>query len=964
MATQTEKVYRIQIQTDAAQQAVEAARKKLAELDAQLEGIDKNSDAGRAIVAAMDKLVGEVEAAEGRVEGLNDALDNLKPGTLPALRAEIEELEKELDQTTRGTAEFNTALLKLGNAKGELKKVEDAIDALDPKMKAAAFVDFANGVVGAFTIATTAAQQFGLSKETAEAYQQKLLSLIAVMDGVEQVSRALSSETQSVIKGAIASGKAFFGMGEAAATGSRTARVALASTGIGLLIVALGALYALWQDFGSTVKGSESNFTKFKATAVGAFDAVLAGGKNVLLMLKDIITFDPGDFAQRWASFGKESATAYTAGRAGVIDEARRAELAHEVEKNKQYVEVLKAKGRDTLALEVAIAKQNLEAQKAGSKEQIEALVAYTALRAQLTKRGLDDERAARLAVLNGLIAAEQARGADSFKQQLAAKKEQIAQLNQLEDEGAHISAAQRIQLDSELAVLQLARDKELADKRAALQGATLAAQLVRLQASTTEQSLIEVEANSKQIEIVKQHRATLLAQAQVDKAAVVAADADLYKLRLDRSRIFYRQEAEQAQAVREEYTRAIDALRAKDAASEAQYQANLNRAQQAGARVTKQIADELAAELQLKAMKAAADADIGGNLLIRLFGLTDAQAQSLKGRLAEVATNVGGLVAAMMAGATADADAALTDAQARLSQLSEQLSAASAQRQSDEAALQSATGARREYLLGKIQKEQAAESKLAAEKQKAAREEQAAQKEKAKLDKIQQEITAASSLVEATLLGIKAAKAVVDAADKGKIGYDNIALAIAAAAAIGISIVSMKNIAKSMGDGGIIEGGSHASGNDVPIFGGRVRVEGGEGILPVDATANNMEAFDILRTKGRKRKLTVADFAEIGTTQVRPAPAGGSYGAGGIIGKPAAAASALAQGQIVINEADLSELVAANRQMLGHMQALAASNQQIASYGPAQFNIGPYEATKIAEQKQYAEQAQGHATL
>jgi chromosome segregation ATPase len=157
------KVYRIEIQLDNARQQLADASKKLAELDKQLEGLDRGSDEAKAIVAEMAKLAAQVDAAEGSVGNLTESLDGLKPGSLPALRAEIEELEAALDQTVRGTAEFDEALLKLGNAKGELKKVEDAIDALDPKMKAAAFVDFANGVVGAFTVATTAAQQFGLS---------------------------------------------------------------------------------------------------------------------------------------------------------------------------------------------------------------------------------------------------------------------------------------------------------------------------------------------------------------------------------------------------------------------------------------------------------------------------------------------------------------------------------------------------------------------------------------------------------------------------------------------------------------------------------------------------------------------------------------------------------------------------------------------------------------------------------
>lgn len=936
MATQQEKIYRISIQTDAAQQAVEAARKKLAELDAQLEGIDKNSDAGRAIVAAMDKLVGEVEAAEGRVEGLTDALDNLKPGTLPALRAEIEELEKELDQTVRGTAEFDAALLKLGNKKGELKALDDAIDALDPKMKAAAFVDFANGVVGAFTIATTAAQNFGLSKETAEAYQQKLLSLIAVMDGVEQVSRALNSETLSVVKSTYAAAKGYLGMGEAAAEGSRVTRAALISTGIGLLIVAVALLVANFDKVKAVAADIRARF-KPEFDAVGNFlDALAAKARN----LGSLLTFGLIDDAAKHA--------------AKVSAEFRQKELTLIVEHTARLIEIQKARGVDTLALEVDNAKRRLETLKNSTADEkkvyADARKDYLVLAAQYEKQLADDTRAARLAHLNALAAAETARGASTFASQLAAKKEQIAQLAELELAGQRVTQAQKIQLQSELDALVLARDKELADKRAALQGATLAAQLVRLQASTTEQSLVEVEANSKQIEIVKQHRATLLAQAQVDKAAVVAADADLYKLRLDRSRIFYRQEAEQAQAVREEYTRAIDALRAKDAASEAQYQANLNRAQQAGARVTKQIADELAAELQLKVMKAATDADIGGNLLIRLFGLTDAQAQSLKGRLAEVAANVGGLVAAMMAGATADADAALTDAQARLSQLSEQLSAASAQRQSDEAALQSATGARREYLLGKIQKEQAAESKLAAEKQKAAREEQAAQKEKARLELLQQRLTATSTLLTNSATAATAIKAGVEAvAGANAVPFPgNLVAIVAALAATGAAIASAKGLANTFADGGFVDGPSHAAGG-IQMWhrsGAHLgEMEGGEFIVNRRSAAAHRPLLEMIN--------------DVHNTRVLPHPTG-RFASGGV----APTSGGLPAGMVAVQQADLAQLVATNQAMLAHLQTVAAATSATAGYGPARFNIGPFEALQIEEQKQQAAQAQEHATL
>ncbi|RZK25728.1 MAG: hypothetical protein EOO57_24580, partial [Hymenobacter sp.] len=229
MATISKK-YTIEIQLDNARTQLADTSKKLAELDDRLTGLDRDSDAAKAIIAEMAKLAKEVEGAQGEVTDLGRDLDSLKPGTIGALRAEIEDLEAALDTTTKGTAEYEAALLKLGNAKGAIKEVDDAVDALDPKLKAAAFVDFANGVVGAFTVATTAAQTFGLSKETAEAYQTKLLSLISVMDGVEQVSRALNSETLAVVKSTVAGAKAWLGFGEAASASSKVTRAALIST--------------------------------------------------------------------------------------------------------------------------------------------------------------------------------------------------------------------------------------------------------------------------------------------------------------------------------------------------------------------------------------------------------------------------------------------------------------------------------------------------------------------------------------------------------------------------------------------------------------------------------------------------------------------------------------------------------------------------------------------------------------
>ena len=427
----TEKVYRLTIQSEAAGQQVEALRKKVAELDKQLEGVAGDSDIGRGIVADLAKAVAELEAAEGKVAGFAQALDNLKPGTLPALRAEIEELEAELGRATRGTAEFEAAVHKLGASRAELKSLEDRLDILaDTKQHAAAFADLANGVVGGFTIMTTAATAFtGLSEEAAAAYTQKLIGLVSIMQSVEAISRATSSETMGVAKAAWAGAKGWLGFGDAAQKGSLAARGAVAATGVGLILLALSALVALWQDFGSTVKGSESSFTKWKGVVMGSLGAALAVVKDFLKYGYQLLTLDFSGAMKTAEAAGTNAAKAYTQGKAGVIDEARRKELTAEAEQTDRLLDILKARGADTLVLEIANAKKKLAAQKNGSKEQLDAARDYFVLKAELEKRADDEHQAARLTFMNGLIAAESARGADGYRQQLAAKREQMRQL-------------------------------------------------------------------------------------------------------------------------------------------------------------------------------------------------------------------------------------------------------------------------------------------------------------------------------------------------------------------------------------------------------------------------------------------------------------------------------------------------------------------------------------------------------
>lgn len=960
------KQYRIEIQLDAARQQLTETSKKLAELDASLEGLDRNSDQAKAIIAEMAKLAKEVEGAAGEVGDLGEALDGLTPGTIPALEAEIEELEAAFNRTVIGTKEFDEALIALGNKKGELKKIEDAVDALDPKEKAAAFVDFANGVVGAFTIATAAAETFGLSKTAVEEYQTKLLTLISIMDGVEQVSKALNSETLSVVKSTYAGAKAWLGFGEAATTSGKMTRAALLSTGIGILIVAVALLVSNFDKvkaIGAEIKA------KFKPQfdAIGEFiDNVIAKARN----LGSVLSFGLIDNAAKAAQ--------------AASDEFRRKELASIADHAARIIEIYKAEGRDTLALEVDNAKRRLDSLKASNAEEIkaknEARTAYLVLVAQLEKRNQDEEKASRVTHLGALAALEQARGADAFKAQLAQKREQLRQLNEAEKAGQYVSAAQREQLQSEIDAATVAHDTQQAEKRRALLSARLSAELAMLQAKGREglaligteaqdELALAKQANAAQLKVAQQNRANLLAVAQVDRAAVVGADAEIYRLKLEAGRLYGQQRIVQIQEQAALEQRVREALLGSVEKREAEHQAIVAQAQAAGARVSERTATELAANIALRQQELAAKADVAGNLFIKLFGLTDAQAQDLKGRLADFAQAAGGLVSELLFTAQAEADAQLAASQQQLQTVTEQLAAAQSAADATANQLESASGARRDYLLKKLQAERAEVDRLAAVKAKAAKAEEDAEKRKADLAKQSAALSAAAALASTIATGTDAVRAAVGVIAGGSsLPFPANILAIATGlGVVTTAVMQAKQLAKSfgnggqLGEGGVIVGGSHASGNDVPVMGGKYRVEGKEMITNVKSTENNFGWLNFINSAGKTKKLTLADmtnFAEAGSVSVKPHPTGRTFAGGGVLPADAGGAPAsLPAGSVVVQQADLAELV-------GYMKAVAAATTTTASYGPAQFNIGPAEAVGIEAQRQQAVAAEGMATL
>jgi hypothetical protein len=479
--------------------------------------------AAEAAGAAVSKQAGSVKELQASVKAYGaaaaEAALTFAPGTIGALRTEIAQLKTDLNQLTEGSAEAAAAIQQIGEKESQLRKLANALNATNPERQARAFTVLNQALVGVVGISLTAAQAFGLSEANAQKYAQRMQALTGVLYSVESVSKLLNGENLSLVKSIYSGAKAWLFAGESATVAGRATRTAIASTGIGLLVLAVGALISLFVDLGSTVKGSESTFTKYKAAVVGVFDGLIAVVKDYFTFLYQLATFDFSGAIKTAQGAGKDIAEAYTKGRAGVIDEARRAELAHEAEKTARYISIIQSRGEDTLALEVANAKRLIDAQKEGSKEQLDAVRDYLVLKNQLLKRQADEEKAQALARLEGLAAIDAAAGKAVIERQRAVLQERLQQQLDADELAGRGQSAATIKLLTEIQATEEAFEKETREKRQAAELAALDARISLRKAKGQEAFAQEVARAEQELQFLK-------SAAQRGEAAIMAAQA------------------------------------------------------------------------------------------------------------------------------------------------------------------------------------------------------------------------------------------------------------------------------------------------------------------------------------------------------------------------------------------------------------------------------------------------------
>lgn len=194
-----------------------------------------------------------------------------------SLRTQFREAQQEVSELSAKFGATSDEAVKAAKRASELKdQIGDAkalTDAFNPDAKFKSLTASLSGVAGGFSAVQGAMGLMGAESESVEKTLLKVQSAMALSTGLQQLGE---------------SADAFKQLKAVAVNALNGIKTAIGSTGIGLLVVALGAIYAYWDDIKEAVSGvseeqkqlnalSKSNLEaeKGKLDAIGSQDNIL-----------------------------------------------------------------------------------------------------------------------------------------------------------------------------------------------------------------------------------------------------------------------------------------------------------------------------------------------------------------------------------------------------------------------------------------------------------------------------------------------------------------------------------------------------------------------------------------------------------------------------------------------------------------------------------------------------------------
>ena len=229
-----------------------------------------------------------------------EMIDSKAQNTLAGLNEKLQRLRNRIDEVEVGSEAFKKLAAQIQKTSSTVKTLEKEMEGLEPQQKAEAFLKMGEGVMGGFVAAQGALAMVGVESENLEKIQTRVQGAIAIAMGARMISEAALQATTAkrivVEKLAIAQTKIGTAVNKAAAVaanlysgalkligvsanvsanGMKFLKVAIASTGIGLFVVAIGAIVAYWDDIKALTTGVSKDMKDQLASATATKEAAL-----------------------------------------------------------------------------------------------------------------------------------------------------------------------------------------------------------------------------------------------------------------------------------------------------------------------------------------------------------------------------------------------------------------------------------------------------------------------------------------------------------------------------------------------------------------------------------------------------------------------------------------------------------------------------------------------------------------
>ena len=220
-------------------------------------------------------------------------------GSLKAqLKEATQEVQKLSDKFGATSEQAIQAAKRASELKDEIGDASSLVDAFNPDAKFKALTASLSGVAGGFAAVQGAIGLFGVESKEVEQALLKVQSAMALSQGLQAIGESIDSFKQlgAVIKNSTVFLKAnemankaaaftmkLFGVSvEATSTSFKVLKGAIAATGLGLLVVALGEVITLFQEYSSAAETAAQKQKELNETISKGAKAALKGEQDFL----------------------------------------------------------------------------------------------------------------------------------------------------------------------------------------------------------------------------------------------------------------------------------------------------------------------------------------------------------------------------------------------------------------------------------------------------------------------------------------------------------------------------------------------------------------------------------------------------------------------------------------------------------------------------------------------------------